>query len=254
MNFTIAKLPDFVRQDAALMIAELIALQNRVIQQTVHDPDRYAAAYAQVFGPHDPQQWIEREPVEIAQGITTLIREVGLFVILDDAAALAALAQEAAWRTQLPPVRIARPGPIYTASRKQQSINRAAIEELTHRAAALTFAERLPSMPFDSFAVALRVRTMMDQIFQAVIEEASARNDGTARSLRRIEAAAWALINARVNLPDEEGVLQLAGNLPSLVCAHFAYREARQAPRIRDANPAAHPNFMPPQLVIPPWP
>ena len=87
-----------------------------------------------------------------------------------------------------------------------------------------------------------------------MIDEASQRNDGTARKLRQIAATTWQLIDERAGPIREEGELNLPTNLPSLVIAHYAYREARQAPRIREHNPTAHPTYMPTRLVIAPWP
>jgi prophage DNA circulation protein len=54
--------------------------------------------------------------------------------------------------------------------------------------------------------------------------------------------------------PVEDQLMYVSGNMPSLVCAHWAWREAKQAPRIRDSNPVAHPNFMPTPLAVPQWP
>jgi hypothetical protein len=92
------------------------------------------------------------------------------------------------------------------------------------------------------------------EIFQATIEEATRRNDGALRQLRLVFATCLALINYRTVSPLEDTILLLTAPMPSLVCAHWAYREARQAQRLRDANPTAHPNFMTPRLVIPEWP
>ena len=127
-------------------------------------------------------------------------------------------------------------------------------EALVHRAAAFAFAERLPSLPIGPAAESERLRDTTIAIFNAAIDEATARNDGAMRQLRLVFATALRLIAHRTHSPLEDQILAPAAPMPSLVCAHWAYREARQAQRIRDANPTAHPNFMPPRLVIPQWP
>ncbi len=254
MAWRIEKLPNFVADDAALMVAELAAIQANALRQGIVDEERYAEIYAQVFGAHDFATWVYLSPAEVADGIIRLVREIGLFVLLDDNIALAHLAKLAFWRTILPPVRAARPGPIYTPSRAQQLENRAAFEALVHRAAVFAFAERLPSFPIGPAAESERLRDTAIAIFDAAIAEATARNDGAMRSLRLVFATALRLIAYRTHSPLEDTILALAAPMPSLVCAHWAYREARQAQRIRDANPTAHPNFMPLRLVIPVWP
>ena len=254
MAWRIAKLPAFVALDAAEMVAELVAMQAIAIRQGVSDPDAYAEVYAGVFGDHDFASWVYLDPLEVAQGITRIVREVGLFVLLDDTQALAHLARQATWRTQLPPVRVARPGPIYTPSRAQQIENRAAFEALVHRVAVFSYAQRLPSLPLGPAAQSERLRDQTIEIFGAAIDEATKRNDGALRQLRLVFATCLALINYRTHSPLEDTILLLTAPMPSLVCAHWAYREARQAQRIRDANPTAHPNFMTPRLVIPTWP
>ena len=247
-------MPAFVANDAALMLAELLLFQERAMQQGVVDQSAYADAYADVFTRHEPVHWLTAPPAEIAHGIVEIIRTVGLFVLLDDAVALDVLFRESAWEAVLPPVRTARPGPIYTPSRQQQLENRAAFEALVHRAAAMTFAERLPSVPIDSLAQGEELYRTVGIMFDAVIDEASERNDGTVRTLRKIKSSAWALIDSRALSAQEEAIIEFRQPMPSLVVAHFSYREARQAQRIRDANPTAHPNFMPRRLVVPPWP
>jgi hypothetical protein len=254
MAWRIAKLPDFVALDAAAMVAELVALQTHAIRQGVSDPDAYAEIYAGVFQDHDFASWVYLDPLEVARGITRIVREVGLFVLLDDSQALAHLARQATWRTSLPPVRAARPGPIYTASRAQQLENRAAFEALVHRVAVFSYAQRLPSLPLGPAALSERLRDAVIEIFNAAIEEATLRNDGALRQLRLVFATSLALINYRTHSPLEDTILVLTAPMPSLVCAHWAYREARQAQRLRDANPTAHPNFMTPRLVVPTWP
>ncbi|HSZ92365.1 MAG TPA: hypothetical protein VK822_23650, partial [Acetobacteraceae bacterium] len=144
--------------------------------------------------------------------------------------------------------------PIYTPTRRQQLINRTAFQSLVHRAAALTYAERLPSVRVQSQTHAQALHQTVVAMFDDVIDEANQQNDGTARSLRRVQATALQLINERSGDEPEDGQMIFAANLPSLLCAHLAYREARQAARIRGANPVAHPSFMPTTLVIPAWP
>ena len=256
MSWSIERVPNFVVDDSIAMLALLVAYQAEIIRQGVANQAAYADAYAAVFGDLAPQEWIRQPPAAVARGISSLIRQVGLFVILDDAVALSALVNQSSWRAALPPVHVARMtpgGPVYTPTRLRQLSNRQAFEALVHRAAALAFAERLPSVALDALPRTLAIRDATTAMFDAVIDEASALNDGTSRTLRQIQATAWQLIDSR-RAPRDEGVLTLAGELPSLVCAHLAYREARQAPRIRRANPTAHPNFMPPRLAIPPWP
>lgn len=254
MSFRLAHLPNFVVMDAAALLAELIAFQLEALRRSLHDSDAYSELVGRVFEHLEPIAWIQLPPAEIARGITTLIREVGLFVILDDDAALAALAQQAVWQTRLPPVPAARPGPLYTPSRRQQLENRAAFMALVHRAAAIAFAERLPSISFAAPLTSRTIEAAFTAIFDSVIAEASLRNDGTVRTLRRIETTGRVLINVRHGIPQEAGVLVLSQAMPSLVCAHYAYREARQAQLLRDANPVAHPNFMPVPISVPPWP
>jgi hypothetical protein len=254
MAWRIAGLPAFVALDAAEMVAELIALQAIAIRQGVSDPDAYADVYAGVFGDHDFASWVYLDPLEVARGITRIVREVGLFVLLDDAQALAHLGKQVIWRTRLPPVRTARPGPVYTPTRAQQLENRAAFEALVHRAAVFSYAQRLPSLPLGPAAQSERLRDSVIEIFNAAIDEATTRNDGALRQLRLVMATSLALINYRTVSPLEDTILVLSAPMPSLVCAHWAYREARQMQRIRDANPTAHPNFMTPRLVIPTWP
>jgi len=256
MSWSIERVPNFVVDDSLAMVALLVAYQAEIIRQGVANQAAYADAYARVFGDLAPEAWIRQPPATVARGITSLIRQVGLFVMLDDAVALSALVNQTSWRAALPPVHSARTGPsgpVYTPTRTRQLLNRQAFEALVHRAAALAFAERLPSVALDALPRSLAVRDATTAMFDAVIDEASALNDGTSRTLRQIQATAWQLIDSR-RAPRDEGVIVLGGELPSLVCAHLAYREARQAPRIRRANPTAHPNFMPPRLAIPPWP
>jgi hypothetical protein len=257
MTWTIERLPHFVAQDAALMAGLLIAQQLTIMRQGVANQTAYAEVYALVFGDLTPDEWVYLPPPEVARGITEIVRQVGLFVMADDAVALSALYDQSSWRAALPPVRIARltpaGDPSYTPSRAQQLENRAAFEALVHRAAALAFAERLPSVVFDDLPKTLRLRETVTSMFDAVIAEASQRNDGAMRTLRQIQATTWQLIDRR-HKPSEAGALVLAGPMPALVIAHLAYREARQAPRIRDANPTAHPNFMPGELMVPAWP
>jgi len=256
MSWSIERVPNFVVDDALAMVALLVAYQAEIIRQGVANQAAYADAYAKVFGNLSPVDWIHQPPATVARGITNLVRQVGLFVMRDDAVALSALVDESSWRAALPPVHVARmtpSGPVYTPTRQRQLSNRQAFEALVHRAAALAFAERLPSVALDALPLSLAVRDAATSMFDAVIDEASARNDGTSRTLRQIQAATWQLIDRRRPTRDA-GLLVLAGELPSLVCAHLAYREARQAPRIRRANLTAHPNFMPPRLAIPPWP
>jgi hypothetical protein len=254
MAWAIAKLPAFVAIDAAEMVAELVALQAYAIRQGVADPDAYADIYSAIFGDRDFASWVYLDPIEVARGITRLIREVGLFVLAEDGQALAHLAKQATWRTRLPPVQIARPGPVYTPSRAQQRENRAAFEALVHRVAVFTYAQRLPSLPLGPAAQSERLRDTVIEIFDATIAEATVRNDGALRQLRLVLATCLALINYRTHSPLEDTILLLTAPMPSLVCAHWAYREARQAQRLRDANPTAHPNFMTPRLVVPTWP
>jgi len=255
MAWRIAKLPAFVALDAAEMVAELVELQAIAIRQGVSDPDAYAEIYAAVFGQHDFSTWVYLDPIDVARGITRIVRDVGLFVLLDDTQALAHLARQATWqRRDPPPVWAARPGPIYTPSRAQQIENRRAFEALVHRVAVFSFAQRLPSLPLGPAAQSERLRDQTIEIFGAAIDEATKRNDGALRQLRLVFATCLALINYRTHSPLEDTILLLTAPMPSLVCAHWAYREARQAQRIRDANPTAHPNFMTPRLVIPTWP
>lgn len=254
MTWRIAKLPNFVAEDAALMVAELIALQLVAMRQGVNNEEAYAEAYAAVFGQHDFGSWVYLDPDEVRRGIQRIVRDVGLFVLLDETVALAHLGKQASWRANLPPVHIARPGPIYTPTRTQQLENRAALEALVHRAAVCAYAERLPGLPLGPATESERLRDNVIAIFDAVIEESTQRNDGTLRMLRQLYATTLRLIAHRTHSPLEDEVMTLGGPMPSLVCAHFAYREARQAQRLRDANPTAHPNFMPPRLVIPAWP
>lgn len=257
MPWSISRLPSFIAVDSAEMLVELVAFQAQALRRGVVDEEAYADAYARVFGARQVADFIYQPPLLVAHGITTLIREVGLFALQDDSAAIATLAEQAAWKTRLPPPRIARIEngvPVYTPPRQQQLVNRRAIEMLIHRAAALAFAERLPSIAIDDLPKTIRLRDVTTYIFDLVIAESAAANDGTLRMLRQVRTAAWRLIDVRYGAPQEEGVLITNAPLPSLVCAHYAYREARQAQRIRDANPVAHPNFMVSELVIPPWP
>jgi hypothetical protein len=255
LTWRIAQLPGFVAADAAEMTVDLIALQTAAMRKGVVNEAAYAEVYDRVFGQHDDiTDWLKAPPAAVAHGLYEMVRAVGLFVLLDDGTALAHLENQATWRTRLPPVPIARPGPIYTPSRRQQLDNRRAFEALVHRAAAITFSERLPSLPIGPADAAEQLRRQTIRVFGPVIDEAGAANDGTLRTLRRQQATCLQLIAQRANSPREEALLLLSGEMPSLVCAHYAYREARQAQRIRDANPTAHPNFMAPQLTIPEWP
>jgi len=253
MSWRIAGYPSFIATDSALMAAEFVAYQARVMTRGLTNPDVYAAAYAKVFGQHDFAAWASLPPATIAHGITTMVREVGLFAILDDDLALDTLRDQTTWQPDLPPVHIARAGPIYTPTRLRQLDNRVAFAALVHRAAALVYAERLPSVPLPSRTAATARFTITAAMFDGVIVEAEQLNDGTARMLRRLRTTLLQLINART-LEPEDGLLVLASNRPSRVVAHLVYREAKQAPRIRAANPVAHPQFMPRDLIIPPWP
>jgi hypothetical protein len=246
-------LPNFVADDAALMLAEIVALQARAIQRYPSDEEAYAELYAVVFRGHDFSAFVRLTPGDIARGTTQLIRQVGLFVLLDDVLALAHLYAQVFWQATLPPVPSARPGPIYTPTRRQQLENRDALHALVHRAAALAWSEKLPSLALGSSAESEKLRTDTTAIYNAVVDEAAGRNDGTARMLRQVFATSMQLINQRAISPHEDGILLTNGPMPSLVCAHWAYREARQVDRLRYANPAAHANFMATRLAVPAW-
>jgi prophage DNA circulation protein len=258
MRFRTAGLPNFIADDALAMAEQLIAWQLKAAQHSIVGQQAYADAYASAFGGLDLRALLQLPPPEIAQHIAALVRQVGLFVLADDAGALDMLDQESRWTADLPAVHVARfdqaNTPIYTPTRRQQLINRTAFQSLVHRAAALTYAERLPSVPVHSQTHGQALHRTVVALFDAVIDEANQQNDGTARSLRRVQAIALQLINERSGDEPEDGLMQFSANMPSLVCAHLAYREARQAGRIRGANPVAHPSFMPTTLVIPPWP
>ena len=252
MTWSVARLPGFVAADSAAMLAELVSMQVEAMRHGVTDEAAYARAYALAFSGVSLADFVYQPPAVVAAGVTQLIRQVGLFGLLDDGAALAFLFGEASWETDLPPVRIARPGPVYTATRQRQQQNRVAMAALVHRAACLAFCERLPSVAFADLPRTFQVRNAVTAMFGTVIDEASALNDGTVRTLRQIQTQAWVLIDRRS--PINDGEITLPGYPPSLVAAHLAYREARQVQRIRDANPTAHPLFMPGTLVVPPWP
>jgi hypothetical protein len=255
LTFRVARLPDFVADDAVLLIGELILAQLQAIRAGSLDETEYDALYAGIFAPHDSiHDFVYEPPAVIAAGVVRLIRGVGLDVLLDDGYALAHLKMQAFWQTRLEPIRASRPGPVYTSTRAQQLENRIAFCALVHRAAAIAWAERLPELDLGPAAQAEALRSDLAEIFGSVILEAGQRNDGLARPLRMIEATARALINKRALSPVEDQLMYVSGNMPSLVCAHWAWREAKQAPRIRDSNPVAHPNFMPTPLAVPQWP
>jgi hypothetical protein len=254
MTWRMEHLPNFVADDAALMVAEIVVLQARAIQQSPSDEEAYAALYAEVFAQHDFSAWVRLTPAQIAHGTAQLVRQVGLFVLLDDRFALGHLYAQVFWQATLPPVPSARPGPIYTPTRRQQLENRDALHALVHRAAALAWSEKLPSLALGSSAESETLRVQTTAIYNAVVDEAAARNDGTSRMLRQVFATSMQLINQRAISPHEDGVLLTNAPMPSLVCAHWAYREARQVDRLRFANPAAHANFMARRLAVPAWP
>ena len=154
-NWSIDKMPGFVADDAVLMTAELVAHQFVIMRQGVTDQAAYEAVYARVFGNLDPAEWVHLPAATVARGISTIVREIGLFVMLDDDVALDALREEMTWHARVPPVPVARyqgETPIYTASRQRQLDNRGAFEALVHRAALLAYAERLPSVRMGSLA------------------------------------------------------------------------------------------------------
>jgi len=253
MTWQIAGWPDFLTDDAELMLAEFAAYEYTAVRRSFADETAYAELYAAVFGRDDVRGFIFQPPRAIADGINRFVREIGLYVLADDGVALAHLADHAKWQPLLPPVRQARPG-YYTASRTQQLENRNAMAALIHRAGALAFAERLPSLALGSAAGATTLRETLLALFDQVEAEAAARNDGTLRMLRQVKTLALVLINKRALSPIENEILLTNSAMPSLVCAHWSYRDARQAPRIRNANPTAHPNFMAPQVTVPAWP
>jgi hypothetical protein len=253
MSWRVQGLPGFVATDSEALIVELVALQIEMLRQGVANEPAYGELYAAVFGDLDYRAWVYQPPATVAHGITRLVREMGLFVLQDDSVALGHMAKHVYWESELPPVRIARPGPIYTPTRAQQRENRNAFAALVHRAGAIAFAERLPSLPLGPSAEAQLLRVQLTELFDIVIAEAGHRNDGTQRVLRQIFAKAMQLINNRAVSPLEDAMLTNSP-MPSLVCAHWAYREARQVQRIRNANPAAHPNFMATRLSVPIWP
>jgi hypothetical protein len=253
LSWRVSGLPDYIARDAEAMLDELLRLQLQAIRQMALSEATYGELYAAAFGGVDLAGWVYRPPREIADGVIRLIREIGLFILADDGAALGHMRTHAFWLTRQPPVRQARSG-YYTPTRRQQQDNREALQGLVHRTSALAFAERLPSLPLGPAAEAQALRRNVVEIFDHVIEEAGRLNDRTLRMLRQVYATSMQLINQRAASPAEEEVLQLKAPMPSLVCAHWAYREARQFQRIRDANPVAHPNFMPLRLTVPAWP
>ena len=257
MAFSLRHMPGFVADDAVAMFAALLAALRAAMRQGVTDEDAYDATLRRVFGNRELADWVHLPPPTIAKGVTTLIREVGLFVIADTDVALDALRTQMRWHADLAPVpavRVVASDPVWSPSRAQQRENRLALETLVHRAALLAYAERLPGTAIGSLALAAQYHAVIRDDFGAVIAEASARNDGAAHMLRHLATTAWQLVDKRAGPVREEGVLTLAANLPSLVVAHLAYRESRQAPRIRRANPVAHPAFMPQRLAVLPWP
>lgn len=255
MTWQVRGWPDFLTDDAEAMLAELIAYEYGAVRRGVADETEYAALYAAIFGHHldEVRDFILQPPRAVADGINRFIREIGLYILADNNVALAHLADHVDWQPSLPPVRQARPG-VYTWTRAQQLENRNAMAALIHRAGALCFAERLPSLKLGPAAEAEELRQTLIRLFDQVIDEAAARNDGTLRMLRQVKSTAMVLINQRAVSPLEEEVLMTNAPMPSLVCAHWAYREARQAQRLRNSNPAAHPNFMAARLTVPQWP
>jgi hypothetical protein len=258
LSFKLRQMPDFLAVDAQALLEELIQLELEMLHQGVADEEAYERLYLAVFAGGDVTKFLYQEPPVVAAGILRLIREMGLFILADDNIALAHMQRHVYWQSALGvvPAQRRRPDgtPIYTTNRLQQIENRAAFAALVHRGGAITFAERLPSIGDLAAGQYAALRSETTAIFNSVVAEAGARNDGGSRTLRQLFATTMQLINRRALRPQDEDVLLTSQPMPSLVCAHWAYREARQVQRIRDANPAAHPNFMALKLSVPLWP
>jgi prophage DNA circulation protein len=257
-SWDVSGTPNFVADDSVECSEQLLAFEGTAMQRSATNIEAYNDAYAAVFGGHDLEAFILQPPDTVAEGIVTVVRTVGVFAIKDDGAAQETLLEQSSWSPDLSPVRsYAKTNggvALYTPTRERQLTNRTAFTLLTNRAAALAYAERLPGTPIQGARQALKLRNDIASMFDGIINDASVANDGTATALSRIKSTSLALIAARAGPIEDDGVMVTTTSLPSLVCAHYAYREARQAPRMRQANPAAHSNFMAKNLIVVPWP
>lgn len=251
MSWAIAGWSDFLADDAVLLLAELTVFELQAVRREVSDADAYAELYAEIFGATTPLRWVYARPPLLAAAIDRYIREVGLYVLADDTAAMAHLAATVNYTTGLPPIPAARPGPVYTPSRLQQIENRAAFLALVHKAGAVSWAMRLNGLDLGPVAQAETLRRQASAIFACVIAEAGERGDPALRHLRQLFATTMAVINRRAFNTSDDSVMFNANPQPSLVCAHWAWRDATQVQIMRDSNPTAHPNFMATQLAVP---
>ena len=252
-SFAVAGFSGFVATDASAAISALTADVTTYLGRSVADPAALAALEAVI--PRDPHTFVREAPLTVGTELVEFMHGLGSTVLTDPAAALAAMQVFAAWQPDLPPVYYGRTDPagrpVYTRTRQQQADNRAAIAAAVQQAAAITAAERLPDMELDPPSVAVRTRRLYSASFGPVLDTASGANDGTTDALKRVQAAATALLTAAIGPVAEAGPATTLVSLPVNSAAHAIYRDARRANGLLLANPTPHPSFMPRLLEVP---
>jgi hypothetical protein len=243
----VAGYSNFVANDSASMLAEVVAAVSQVLERNQCDPVAYAAIAdrSASFSP----AYVLQPPAVVAIGVERYISAVALEALIETSIAIAAMAALSQWTTGLPLVPTTRPGE-YTPTRTQQLINRAAITALVRRSGALGAAQRLISLRRVAPQDGQELRTAISSIFGPVINAASIDNDGTVGSLRAVLTAAITLLSDKIG-SQTATFFATVTTLPVHVAAHRVYQDAREAGTLLRANPAPHPTFMPTELIAP---
>jgi hypothetical protein len=243
----VAGYSNFVADDSAAMLAEVAAAVAKVLERNQCDPVAYAAIADRSAG--FTAAYVLQSPSAVAIGVERYVAAVATDALIDTTIAIAAMAALARWSTSLQPVPATGLG-VYTPTRMQQAVNRAAITALVHRSGALGAAQRLITLPRTAPQTAQELRTAISAIFGPVISAASADNDGTVGSLRAVLTAAITLLGTKIE-QQTSTYFGTVASLPLHVAAHRIYQDAREASTLKRANPVPHPSFMPTELTAP---
>jgi hypothetical protein len=241
--------PNFVADDATEIWLQLIYEIDRQLDRSEVEPDS-VAPLREITARFSPS-FVRQDPTDVAIAVERYIATIACRILVEDDAAVATMTALSLWDTSLSPIPRTRLGG-YTPTRRRQVANRTAQIALVRRSAVLAAATRILQFAPLSPQRATQLRDAFTLMFAPVIDAASIADDGAVvRGLRAVLTAAVNLLTDRIGPVNELAVFTTAITLPVHVAAHRIYQDAREAATLADANPVAHPSFMPLILLAP---